>query len=140
MQTFSKNERLCSKILIDRLVENGCSFNNFPFRISWLPIAESSAPVKIVISVPKRTFKRAVDRNRLKRQIREAYRKEKQKVYDVLEDLPAGQAGKKILLMLVYTAKTKMEYRELEQKMTEALQRLNKILSTAWHENNNNSF
>jgi ribonuclease P protein component len=119
MQTFSKNERLCSKVLIERLVEKGKVFNHAPFRLSWMPIAESSAPVKIMISVPKRSFKRAVDRNRLKRQIREAYRKEKQKVYDVLED-------KKLLVMVIYTAKTKLEYREIAEKISEALERLSR--------------
>lgn len=128
MQTFSKNERLCSKILIDRLIETGKSFNHSPYRITWLPIAESSAPIKVVISIPKRSFKKAVDRNRLKRQTREIYRKEKQKVYDVLGDLPAGQAGKKILLLIVYTAKTKIEFKELELKLKEALERLSKTV------------
>lgn len=129
MQTFSKNERLCSKILIDRLIETGKSFNHSPFRLTWLTIAESSAPIKVVISVPKRSFKRAVDRNRLKRQIREVYRKQKQNVYDVLGDLPTGQAGKKILLMIVYTAKTKLEFKEIEQKIIEALERLSKVVN-----------
>lgn len=122
MQTFSKNERLCSKILIDRLIETGKSFNHSPYRITWLPIAESSAPIKVVISIPKRSFKKAVDRNRLKRQTREIYRKEKQKVYDVLAD-------KKILMMIVYTAKTKIEFKELEIKLKEALERLSKTVA-----------
>ena len=118
MQTFSKNERLCSKILIDRLIETGKSFNHSPYRITWLSIAESSAPIKVVISVPKRSFKKAVDRNRLKRQTREIYRKQKQKVYDVLGE-------KKILVLIVYTAKTKIEFKELELKLKEALERFN---------------
>ncbi|CAN5341206.1 ribonuclease P protein component [soil metagenome] len=117
MPTFSKNERLCSKILIDRLIEKGKSFNHSPFRITWLPIAESSAPIKVVISVPKRSFKKAVDRNRLKRQIKEVYRNAKQKVYD-------GLGEKKYLLFIIYTAKTKLEFKEIEQKLIEALQRL----------------
>ena len=121
MQTFSKTERLCSQVLIDRLVEKGKSFNSFPFRISWLEIAESTSPVKIVISVPKRIFKKAVDRNKIKRQIREVYRKEKQKLYDVLEN-------KKILVLLVYNAKTKLEFKELEAKTIEALVRLSKTV------------
>jgi ribonuclease P protein component len=122
MQTFSKSERLCSQVLIERLVEKGKSFNSFPFRISWLEIAESSSPIKIVISVPKRIVKKAVERNKIKRQIREVYRKEKQKGYDLLGD-------KKILLMLVYTSKTKMEFKELEEKTIEALKRLNKTIN-----------
>ena len=122
MQTFSKNERLCSKILIDRLIETGKSFNHSPYRITWLLIAESSVPIKGVISIPKRSFKKAVDRNRLKRQTREIYRKQKQKVYDVLVD-------KKILVMIVYTAKTKIEFKELELKLKEALERLSKTVA-----------
>jgi ribonuclease P protein component len=118
MQTFSKSERLCSKVLIERLFEKGKSFNSTPFRVIWMEIAESTAPVKIVISVPKRIFKKAVDRNKVKRQIREVYRKEKQKTYEVLGD-------KKILLMFVYTAKTKLEFKELEMKIIETMQRLN---------------
>lgn len=121
MPTFSKNERLCSKILIDRLIATGKSFNHSPFRITWLPIAESSAPIKVVISVPKRSFKKAVDRNRLKRQIREVYRNKKQSVYDVLGE-------KKMLVMIVYTAKTKLEFSEIEQKLIEALERLSKTV------------
>ena len=121
MQTFSKNERLCSKILIDRLIETGKSFNLSPYRITWMPIAESSAPIKVVISIPKRSFKKAVDRNRLKRQTREIYRKQKQKVYD-------GLGEKKILVMIVYTAKTKIEFKELELKLKEALERLSKTV------------
>ena len=122
MPTFSKTERLCSQVLIERLFEKGKSFNNFPFRITWMEIAESTAPVKVVISVPKRSFKKAVDRNKIKRQIREVYRKEKQSVYDVLGD-------KKILLMLIYTAKTKIEFKELEAKIIEGLVRLNKTVN-----------
>ncbi len=122
MQTFSKTERLCSQVLIERLVEKGKSFNSFPFRITWMEIAESSSPIKIVISVPKRIVKKAVERNKIKRQIREVYRKENQKCYDLLGD-------KKILLMLVYTSKTKMEFKVLEEKIIEALQRLNKTVN-----------
>ena len=122
MQTFSKNERLCSKILIDRLIQTGKSFNHSPYRITWLTIAESSAPIKVVISIPKRSFKKAVDRNRLKRQTKEIYRKQKQKVYDVLDE-------KKILLLIVYTAKAKIEFKELELKLNEALERLSKTVA-----------
>lgn len=122
MLTFSKNERLCSKVLIERLIETGKSLNHSPFRFSWLSIAESSAPVKVVISVPKRSFKKATDRNRLKRQIREVYRKEKQGVYNVLGE-------KKILLMIIFTGKTKLEFKELETKLREGLERLNKQLT-----------
>ena len=122
MQTFTKAERLCSKVLIDKLVETGKSFNSFPFRIIWLEVVENSASVQVVISVPKRIFKSAVDRNRLKRLTREGYRLNKQFLYDALNN-------KKILLMLVYTSKTIIEYKEMEEKIKEALQRLSKNIN-----------
>jgi ribonuclease P protein component len=122
MQTFSKNERLCSKPLIDQLVKKGNSFNGFPFKIIWLEIQESSAPVKIVISVPKRNFKRAVDRNRMKRLIRETYRKNK---HTLIERI----GNKKIVLLLVYTSKTFMDYTGTEEKIKIVLNRLSNEIS-----------
>jgi ribonuclease P protein component len=124
MQTFSKNERLCSPVWIEKLFEKGKSFNRFPFRLTWLEMPTSDVPVKIVISIPKRNFKKAVDRNRLRRQVKEVYRKEKSQLYANLND-------KKILLMLIYTNRTKMEFKELEQKVIEALQQLNKEVNSS---------
>ena len=122
MQTFTKTERLCSKVLIDKLVETGKSFNSFPFKITWLEIIENSASVQVMISVPKRIFKSAVDRNRVKRLVREGYRLNKQFLYDNLNN-------KKILLMLVYTSKTVIGYKEMEEKIREILQRLSKNIN-----------
>ncbi|MCK6648183.1 MAG: ribonuclease P protein component [Bacteroidia bacterium] len=124
MQTFTKTERLSSKLLIDKLVEKGKSFNNSPFKFVWIELEESATPVQFLISVPKRNFKRAVDRNKLKRRSREAYRKNK-------ADLLIKQLGdKKICLMLVYIAKEKLEYIEIEQKIKEGLQRLVKTINS----------
>lgn len=124
MQTFTKTERLSSKLLIDKLVEKGKSFNNSPFKFVWIELEESATPVQFLISVPKRNFKRAVDRNKLKRRSREAYRKNK-------ADLLISHLGeKKICLMLVYIAKEKLEYIEIEQKIKEGLQRLVKTINS----------
>lgn len=76
---FPKRERLCSLYLIDRLFEPGMgskSFSSFPLRIVYRTVSatEHAATTAILISVPKKLFKHAVDRNRVKRQIREAYR------------------------------------------------------------------
>lgn len=117
MQTFTKAERLSSKTLIDSLIENGKSFSSAPFRITWQKVEEAPVPVQVLLSVPKRIYKRAVDRNLLKRRMREAYRKQKNELYDHL--------GKKnILLMIVFTSAKVMEYKEMEEKIREALQRL----------------
>jgi ribonuclease P protein component len=122
MQTFSKDERLCNQTLIEQLIKKGNSFNGFPFKIIWMEVEESTVPVKIVISVPKRKFKKAVDRNRIKRLIRETYRKNKHKLIERLE-------GKKIALLLIYTSKTIFEYAEAEEKINSALLRLGKEIS-----------
>lgn len=79
--TFSKEERLCSRKAIDRLFNGGGSRSMaaFPLRLVYLKEAADGEKqaVRLLISVPKRCFKRAVKRNRVKRQIREAYRKNK---------------------------------------------------------------
>lgn len=121
MQTFKKVERLCSKILIEKLVEKGNSHNHFPFKINWLEITENEAPVQILITVPKRNFKKAVDRNKLKRQTREAYRKNKSMLYEKLN-------GKKIILMFIYIGKEKLEYNTIENKIIESLEYVSKAI------------
>ena len=74
VNTFSKQERLCSSTLIDRLFREGNrQISVFPIRLVWLQ-ADDIEGVQILISAPKRNFHHAVDRNRIKRQIREFYR------------------------------------------------------------------
>ena len=80
--TFSKRERIVSRKLIERLFSKGSSHSTsvFPVRIVYIEKKreEGEEPVQILVSVSKRHFKRAVKRNRVKRQIREAYRHHKQ--------------------------------------------------------------
>ncbi|MEW6467495.1 MAG: ribonuclease P protein component [Bacteroidota bacterium] len=122
MQTFTKEERLSGKKQIEELMEKGNSFTVFPLRVVWKETRMSVlSPARIAISVPKRSFKKAVDRNRIKRQIREAYRKSKAGLYSHL----AG-GDKKINVMLVYTGKELPEYRLIESKMAEVLRQLKK--------------
>ena len=74
--TLCKAERLNSKILIEKMFAGGSkSFSIFPIRVVYMPVEQGEAPASILISVSKRRFKRAVKRNRVKRQVREAYRK-----------------------------------------------------------------
>ena len=86
MYTFKKEERLCNKKLIDGLFHNGSSFLCYPYKASWMfTDGEQQFPVQIVFSVAKKRYKRAVDRNLVKRRMREAYRLNKQaQLYDVL--------------------------------------------------------
>ena len=85
-QTFSREERLSSRKLIEKIIEDGKSISVNPFRISWtLAELTTAFPAQLAIAVPKRFFKRAVDRNRIKRLIREVYRKNKSGIYDSLK-------------------------------------------------------
>ena len=118
MQTFTKSERLSSKVMIDKVFAGGRVITGPSFKLLWLGAGElSDQPVKIVITVPKRNFKRAVDRNKLKRRIREAYRKNKQPLYDQVK-------SETICMMLMYTGKNIIEYGEIEEKIKKLLDRL----------------
>jgi ribonuclease P protein component len=72
--TFCKPERLCGSTQIDRLFREGNrQISVFPVRLVWL-LADDIKGIQVLISAPKRNFHHAVDRNRIKRQIREFYR------------------------------------------------------------------
>ena len=116
--TFTKEERLCNKKLIDELFHNGSSFLCYPFKISWL-IADGDQPypAQVLFSVPKKRFKRAVDRNLLKRRMREAYRLHKeQHLY-----LPLKDQDKKIVFSIGYIGKEISDYGFIEKKMLKLL-------------------
>lgn len=118
MQTFTKSERLCSKVIIDKVFETGRIIAGPSFKLLWLEAPENAEqPAQVVITVPKRTFKRAVDRNLLKRRIREAYRKNKGSMYEAI-------SPKAIYLVLLYTGRNIAEYKEVEEKIIKMLQRL----------------
>ena len=83
-------------------------------KIVWLPLegplAGAGVPVQVAFAVPKRTFKTAVERNRLKRQLREAYRLQKASLYEKL----AARQEPPLALMLVYIAKEAIPFAEIE--------------------------
>lgn len=120
MQTFRKNERLCNINSINALFADGHSFFIHPFRIIWIEaITGSDSPVKLLISVPKRNFKLAVDRNLIKRQIRESFRHNKEDLYKFL-----GSENRNCALSIVFATKSKVSYPELDAKIILALTRL----------------
>jgi ribonuclease P protein component len=122
MYTFTKEERLCNKRLIDELFHNGSSFLCYPFKASWLLMTEpQQVPAQIVFSVSKKRYKRAVDRNLIKRRMREAYRLSKQQqLYDQLNN-----ADKRIILSVGYIGKEIVPYELIEKKMLKLLTQLN---------------
>lgn len=118
MYTFKKEERLCNKRLIDKLFHSGSSFLCYPFKASWLYHTEPQQyPVQVLFSVPKRRYKRAVDRNLIKRCMRESYRLHKQQsLYNLLQS-----ADKTIVLSVGYIGKEIAPYSVIEKKMQKLL-------------------
>jgi ribonuclease P protein component len=118
--SFRKDEILRKKKLIDRLFAEGGSFFIYPFKIFWLltPL-DTPCPAQILISVGKRAFKHATDRNRIKRQIREAYRQNKQPLYEHLE-----KRQHQGVIAIIYTANVHLPSEDLEIKIKAALKRL----------------
>ena len=121
MYTFTKEERLCNKKLIEQLYHNGSSFLCYPFKASWLLVdAPMQFPAQILFSVAKKRYKRAVDRNLLKRRMREAYRLNKQtNLYNLL-----NSSNKQIVLSVGFIGKEIAEYDFIEKKMLKLLTQL----------------
>jgi len=115
--SFKKEERLAGEKHIQELFEKGSSFHLYPFRVLSLPNPGAEHPVnRILISVSKRNFKRAVDRNLIKRRIREAYRIQKGTI-----------TGNSLLLAFVYTAKEIESFQAIKGKLFLVLEKIRKL-------------
>ena len=122
--TFRKEEKLCSQKIIGDIFLSGTSFLCYPLKVVWkYEELITSYPAQVVFSVPKRLFKRAHDRNLLKRQLREVYRHQKQELYQSLE-----LNDRKIAVMIVYIAKEKLEFGQIESAMAKVISKLKKKL------------
>jgi ribonuclease P protein component len=120
MYTFTKEERLCNKRLIESLYHNGSSFLCYPFRVSWLVNTDQAVSAQVLFSVPKKKFKQAVDRNLIKRRTREAYRLNKETLlYNEL-----SEAGKSIIFSVGYVGKEIEPHELIEKKMQKLLKQL----------------
>lgn len=112
---FDKSQRLKSSQAIDELFHSGKRLKKFPLLLIF-QAADHQDHLKVAVSVPKRKFKRAVDRNLLKRRIKECYRLQKASVYD-----KAKSADVHYNLLFIYTASSKEPYATIEQSMAHLL-------------------
>ena len=118
-QSFGKEYKLCSRILIDKLFQDGKRLRYDPFSLVYLIVKQDfKTPFQVLISVPKKQFKRAHDRNYVKRRIREILRKNKSFL-----DLQQAD-NNKILLAVVYNFNQQLTFAEMEQKLVGALEKL----------------
>jgi len=124
--SFNKAERLTSSKSISLLFQEGRSVSSFPLRILFSARDEGDFPASVAISVPKRLFKRAVDRNLLKRRIREAYRINKKLVYAGLEEM-----NLKANLVIQYQHREILDLAIIENGMLKGLEKMLKDLETS---------
>lgn len=136
--TLDKQERLCSKKTVDRLFNGGGSHSMvaFPVRMVYAATAggeQTAAPaaaqdagaqdvrVQLLVSVPKKRFKHAVDRNRVKRQLREAFRQHKQILYNMYAEHPALPS---VALAFIWTDSHHHPSALVDQRVASLLQRM----------------
>lgn len=119
-ERFGKEYKLCSKKRMGLLFAKNRSVKKYPFVLLYNFTEEPlPKPFQITVSVPKKHFKRAVDRNLLKRRTREIIRKEKGPLEDLL-----SKNGKYLALFLVYTSNEKMKSSVLKKKFQKLIQDL----------------
>ena len=121
--TLSKEERICSKKLINELFTgNGRSMTAFPLRVVFMKrtIVDDQPRAAMLVSVPKRYFKRAVKRNLIKRQVREAYRLNKH----ILVERLAADGCSNVSMCFIWTADRICSMTEVADRMSNLLQRM----------------
>ncbi|MFY7900785.1 MAG: ribonuclease P protein component [Chitinophagaceae bacterium] len=126
--TFNKQEKLKSKKLIESLFANGKSFLVFPVKVMYLPITETvDFPLKIGVTASSRNFKKAVDRNRIKRILREQYRLNKLPLHTYVQE-----NNLQLAVFFMYIDKSVVTTAVMKKKMPIIINKLIQVL----HETN----
>jgi ribonuclease P protein component len=117
---FRKEERLCSRKEIDRVFAEGKSLSAFPLRLTYALRSEMpNVPVMTMFVVGRRIFRRAHDRNRLKRRMREAFRLHKADLYDKVTT-----KNTRLSVALIYTSKEESDFSAIERSIIRLLEKL----------------
>ena len=124
--SFSKKERLSNKKSISLLFEKGYSFYSHSFSVVWSysdrPIP---FPAQMAVSVTKKSFKRAVDRNRIKRLVREAWRLNKNSLYNLLKE-----KERQIIIMLLFTGEEIPDFHDVNTQVKNIVLKISLLLSS----------
>lgn len=124
---YPKNEKLKSKKAIDLLFTKGKLINDAPFRLIYLPKASpEGTPIAMGVTVSKKNIKLAVNRNLIKRRVREAYRLNNNDLKSHLKTIEV-----EINIMFIYTSKQIIPYKEIEAKIKVILTRLIEVSEMA---------
>lgn len=122
---FTKEERICNETEITRLFEKGESFISYPVRVVWIVNNEDTTEiVKVLISVSKKKLRHAVDRNRVKRLVREAYRLNKTVFCNAIAEI-----GKSLSVCFIWLPSDTIDFKKVDRKITEALARISQKIS-----------
>lgn len=117
---FKKEERLCSKIMIEKLFTEGTSFLVYPFKVVYIEIDfPGKFPAKVAFAVSKKLYKKAVSRNLIKRRTREAYRLNKHL-------LSSASTSSKKAIIFIYIGKEILQFPSIEKSMIRIMERLRK--------------
>jgi len=122
--SFKKGERLSSRKTISALFQEGEVIKAYPLRILYCHAEQGQYPASVTISVPKKLFKRAVDRNLLKRRIREAYRLNKTVFYSGLMAM-----DQQVFLVIQYQHRKIVDYQTITTGLHQALEKLLRQIS-----------
>lgn len=137
--TFPKSARLRHRTLVNRLFECGGKLYAYPLRLTWRALSpeeladsfrdgvpEGIGPVQMMVTIPKKKRRHAVDRVRMRRIVRECFRLQRGALVDMVESMPQIRT---LSISLIYIAETNLDYALVSRKMESLLRKLCRELS-----------